>query len=226
MESTQVNEKVLKKTFKNMYKVAYPNGEKEIATDAAAQMVSEALSKVGREYSVEEATELLKQYDVDGNGMNTKKEVTNAVLVAAGLDVLDEHEIQKMKAKWLKKQEKIKNSTPEMKAKRKKAKHLFKGHMVLTLQEHNPSDSDQIPVETATTIISTVVEKMGESVDSEKVAEVISQLDSTGSGVLSEKECKSAVRHLVGMKTIDFAALSAKKAKRALKAQKKASQAE
>ena len=226
MESVQVNEKVLKKTFKNMYKTAYPGGEKEIPTEDAAKLVSEALTKVGKEYSVEDATELLNRYDVDGNGMNNKKEVTNAVMVAAGLDVLDEYEIQKMKAKWLKKQEKLKNSTPEMKAKRKKTKHLFKGHMTLTLQEHNPTDSDEISLETATTIVSTVIEKMGETVDSAQVSEVLGQIDSTGTGVFTEKECKLAVRHLAGMKTIDFASLSAKKAKRALKAQKKASKAE
>ena len=212
-----VNGKVLKKTFKNMYKVAYPGGQKEVSTEEAANLVSEALGKVGKEFSVEEATELLKRYDVDGNGMNTKKELTNAVMVAAGLDVLDEYEIQKMKAKWLKKQNKIKNSTPEMKAQRKKRKNLFKGNMTLTLQELNPTDSDQIPVETATTIITTVLEKMGETVDEAQVAETVGQLDSTGSGFLNEKECKVAVRHISGMKPADFASMSAKKAKRAMK---------
>ena len=136
-----VNGKVLKKTFKNMYKVAYPGGQKEVSTEEGANLVSEALGKVGKEFSVEEATELLKRYDVDGNGMNTKKELTNAVMVAAGLDVLDEYEIQKMKAKWLKKQNKIKNSTPEMKAQRKKRKNLFKGNMTCLLYT-SPSPRD------------------------------------------------------------------------------------
>jgi hypothetical protein len=223
MESApRLNEKMIKKTFKNLYKITFPGGEKVIQTPDAAKLVSDTMTKLGQEYSVEAATELLKRYDVGGTGTNRKKQVSNAVLVAAGLDTLDEAEVAELQAKWEKEQLKIKNSTPEAKANRKKMKNLFKGHMSLKLQEHNPTDSDDIPLDKATMIITEVLTGMEVSVEEAQVSELIAQLDSNGSGVMTEKECKMAVQQLSGMKQIDFASHGAKRAKRALKAQKKA----
>ena len=219
---TYINEKVLKKHFKILYKTTFPAGDKEISTEAAAKLVSESMAKVGKEYSEEQATELLKKFDVDENNMNTKKEVSSALLIAADLDVLDEAEILEMKEKWEKKKQKLLNSTPEMKAQRKKNKKLFKGSMILALQKHNPSDSDEISLETATTIINEVIAGMELTADEAQVADVLTQLDSTQTGVFTEKECKMAVTHLAGMKPIDFVSHTKKRNKRKMKADKKA----
>ena len=217
-----LNEKMVKKTFKNLFKTACPGGNKEMPTPEAAQLVSDTMAQLNREFSVEQATELLSKYDVGGRGLNHKKEITNAVLVAADLDTLDEAEIAEMQAKWQKRQEKIKNSTPEAKAHRKKMKNLFKGHMALKLQEYNPGDSDQISMETAMTLVKEVLSGMEVEVEESEVTEVLGKVDAGGTGVFSEKECKMVVQHLSGMKTIDFVSCEAKRAKRAMKAQKKA----
>ena len=223
MESAPlVNEKTVKRAFKTLYKTNHPAKEKEISTEAAAKLVSETLTNVGREYSIEQATEVLAKFDVDGNGMNHKKEVYNAVLIAADLDTLEEAEILELKAKWAKKKQKLLNSTPEAKAERKKNKNLLKGHLTLTLQKHNPSDSDEIPTETVKTIVIEVLEGMEKSVDEGQVDELLANMDSTSTGQFSEKECKMAILHLAGMRQVDLVSLGKKRAKRKLKAEKRA----
>ena len=218
---TQVNKKELKAVFKEVYNLHDTEKTKEVPTDLAAKIVVECMKKANISYCEDQAKKILVEFDIDSNGLNSKKEVKRALMIAATIEEKNDIFIKKLKFKWRKKQLKKKNSTPEAKIRIKAAKKVIKAEFKTTFKSLPKENKKQISHEQAHDFFKTIIEKTETKLDEEKIKEIIAKLDMNGKNYLTKKDCKLGIQHLVGYKEIDFDDLAEKKQKWLVKRERK-----
>lgn len=216
------DKKCVKKIFKELYTTYDTEKAKELSTEQGAKLIVEGIKKAGGEMCEEKATKILKQFDVNDDKKNSKKEIRMALMVAADIEEVTEKMIEKIKKRHAKKMNKKKKENKEQKAKRKQMKKLRKTELKAVTANMSKEERKNIDLDKIKEIVVGVLKK-GEIEGKEgEVDEWIAKLDQGNRGKLRVKDAKLIIDQLTGRKEIDLDRYTKKFQKWQKKQEKKA----